>query len=139
MQKETTAYTLARLPIAVSFIGHGIVRIPKINQFSEGMVQGFSETVLPLYIVEPFSIVLPFIEFLLGLTLLLGLRIKLISMAGTILICILIFGSSLQGNWSAVGTQMFYGLYLTGLFLFADYNNSFLEKINRPLSNIKGL
>lgn len=122
MQKGTTAYLLARVPMAISFLGHGLVRIPKLNQFSDGMVAGFEDTLLPTVIVQLFSMLLPFVELLLGLALLVGFRMKITSIVGVVLISILIFGSSFQENWSAIATQLFYAVYLTGLFFFADYN-----------------
>lgn len=67
MKKEKVAYTLARLPIGLSFLGHGLVRLPKLNQFVNGMQKGFEVTYLPTEIVKPFAFALPFLELLLGL------------------------------------------------------------------------
>lgn len=128
MERGKVTYTLARLPIALSFLGHGLVRLPKLSQFSQGMVNGFEETMLPLFIVKPFSLVLPFVELLLGITLLMGLKMKISSITGVILICILIFGSAFQENWSAISIQMFYGIYLAGLYYFSDYNSILFNK-----------
>ncbi|RAV28918.1 DoxX family protein [Sinomicrobium soli] len=122
MKNETAAYTLARLPIGFSYLGHGFIRIPKLQQFSEGMIKGFSETPFPLEIVKPFSLVWPFVELLLGIVLIAGWKMKTVSAAGVISIVILIIGSSFQENWSAVSIQMFYGIYLVGLYLFSGYN-----------------
>ncbi|ACY15590.1 hypothetical protein [Haliangium ochraceum] len=44
---QQTAYALARLPIGFSFFGHGLVRLPKIQQFAEGMAKAFENTWLP--------------------------------------------------------------------------------------------
>lgn len=122
MQQEKIAYALARLPIGFSFFGHGLVRIPKLSSFAEGMAASFSETLLPYGFVLAFAYVLPWVELLLGIGLLLGMAPRKFAFAGVMLVCILIFGSSLQENWSAVATQMFYGIYLVGLYLFADHN-----------------
>ena len=128
LQSARIAYILARVPIALSFIGHGLVRIPEINQFSNGMIQNFSDTVLPLIIVQPFSIILPFLELFLGLFLLIGLKMRVTTITGVTLISVLILGSSIQENWSAVAIQMFYGLYLAILYMFADYYKSLIEQ-----------
>ncbi|GAA4798035.1 hypothetical protein GCM10023231_28350 [Olivibacter ginsenosidimutans] len=122
MKKEIVAYTLARLPIGISFLGHGLIRIPKLQQFSEGMMKGFAETSFPLEIVKPFSLVLPFVELLLGIVLIIGFKMKAVTYIGVLLMCILIFGTSFQENWSAVSIQMFYGIYLVGLYRYSDYN-----------------
>ncbi|MBL3655171.1 DoxX family protein [Fulvivirga sediminis] len=122
MQTQKSAYALARLPIGFSFFGHGIVRIPKLDSFANGMAQSFQETLLGYDFVFYFATVLPIIELLLGMALLAGLKMKVTSTTGVILVCVLIFGSSLQENWSAVAIQIFYGLYLAILHLFADSN-----------------
>ncbi|MEQ9443366.1 MAG: DoxX family membrane protein [Cyclobacteriaceae bacterium] len=123
LQHERTAYALSRLPIGFSFLGHGMVRLPKLSVFAEGMAQSFNETMLPSGLVLGFAYVLPFVELLLGIFLILGISMRKTTVVGITLICILIFGSSLQENWSSVATQMFYGLYFSLLYLFADYNS----------------
>ncbi|WP_281764922.1 DoxX family membrane protein [Neptunitalea lumnitzerae] len=122
MKENVTAYTLARLPIGFSFLGHGFIRIPKLQQFTEGMTKGFSETAFPLAIVQPFAYLLPFLELLLGIALIVGFKMKASATIGVMLICILIFGMSFQENWNAIYIEMVYGLYFAILYLFADYN-----------------
>ena len=128
MKKEKVAYTLARLPIGLSFLGHGLVRLPKLNQFVNGMQKGFEATYLPTEIVKPFAFVLPFLELLLGLAILIGFKIKNTTILGVVLVCLLIFGSSFQENWSAIAIQMFYGIYLVALYLFSNYNKPLIAK-----------
>lgn len=128
MKKEKAAYTLARLPIGLSFLGHGLVRLPKLNQFVNGMQKGFEATYLPTEIVKPFAFVLPFLELLLGLAILIGFKMKNTTILGVVLVCILIFGSSFQENWSAIAIQMFYGIYLVALYLFSNYNKPLIAK-----------
>ncbi|UII20593.1 DoxX family membrane protein [Fulvivirga ligni] len=122
MSNQQSAYALARLPIGFSFLGHGLVRLPKLQAFANGMASSFESTILKYEFVKYFATALPVVELLLGLALLLGVKMKATSTAGIFLICILIFGSSLQENWSAVAIQLFYGLYFAILHLFADYN-----------------
>lgn len=128
MKKEKVAYTLARLPIGLSFLGHGLVRLPKLNQFVNGMQKGFEATYLPTEIVKPFAFVLPFLELLLGMAILIGFKMKKTAILGVILVCLLIFGSSFQQNWSAIAIQMFYGIYLVALYLFSNYNKQLFAK-----------
>lgn len=132
MENKQSAYLLARLPIGFSFLGHGIVRLPKLAAFAQGMAESFNDTFLPADLVLLFAYVLPVIELLIGLLLISGIAIRQTTTAGVILICLLIFGSSLQENWSAVATQMFYGIYLAVLHLFSKHNSySFLNKKNK--------
>ncbi|GAA5037895.1 hypothetical protein GCM10011506_35790 [Marivirga lumbricoides] len=123
MGNKKSAYVLARLPIGFSFLGHGIVRLPKLAAFAQGMAESFNNTFLPPDLVLLFAYVLPVVELLIGLLLISGIAIRQTTIAGVLLICLLIFGSSLQENWSAVATQMFYGLYLSLLHLFNKENN----------------
>lgn len=119
---QSRTYFLARLPIGMSFLGHGLARIPRLSEFANGMVGGFTGTWLPQTLVLVFGYILPIVELLLGLALLAGVAMRKSSAFGVILMCVLIFGSSLQASWSSVATQMFYGLYFSLLYLFADYN-----------------
>ncbi|WP_053970362.1 DoxX family membrane protein [Mangrovimonas sp. ST2L15] len=128
MKEKVTAYTLARLPIGFSFLGHGFIRIPKLQQFTEGMMKGFSETAFPLVIVQPFAYLLPFLELLLGITLIIGFKMKVSAAVGVLLICMLLFGMSFQENWNAIFIEMMYGAYLAVLYLFADYNTLLFTK-----------
>jgi len=128
IRTKTIAYSLARLPIGMSFWGHGIIRLPKLNAFSEGMTNSFQDTLLPVMLVKPFSLVLPFIELLLGLALIIGFKARITSLIGVLLVTVLIFGSYFQENWSAIAIQMFYGAYLTVLYLFSEYNRPLLFK-----------
>lgn len=128
MKKENVAYTLARLPIGLSFLGHGLVRLPKLNQFVNGMQKGFEATYLPTEIVKPFAFVLPFLELLLGMAILIGFKLKKTTILGVLLVCLLIFGSSFQENWSTIAIQMFYGIYLATLYLFSNYNKPLITK-----------
>lgn len=73
---------------------------------------------LPDFLVSPFATVLPFAEFAVGLLLLLGLFTYRAAIAGAVIIIMLIFGSCLIENWSAVGSQMVYILLF--YFLIAE-------------------
>ncbi len=77
-------YLLARLAIAASMFGHGLVRLPKLQGFSNWMVESFSTSMMPLALVKPFSLVLPIVEFITGLLLIAGLFTRTALMAGSI-------------------------------------------------------
>lgn len=131
MENRKSAYALTRLPIGVSFFGYGLIRFTKLEAFAQGMAESFNTTFLPNELVLIFAYARPFIEFLIGLLLTLGVAIRKTTVAGVALICILIFGSSLQKNLSAVTKQMFYGLYFSILHLFAKENRYSLLELKK--------
>lgn len=105
------AYFLLRLSMGVNFLGHGLVRIPKLSAFAEGMTNSFEKSWLPQPWVYIFSTTLPFLEFIIGLMLILGFKTRIASFAGAGLIIMLLFGSSTVENWEAMGIQMIYALF----------------------------
>lgn len=129
MKKAQVAYLLARLPIAMSMFGHGLVRIPKLEKFSAGMVKSFAETMLPAALVQPFSYVLPFLELITGVLLILGLFTRFANILGVAIMLALIFGSSMQEQWNSVFTQIVYGAYFALLYLFSNYNKYALDSV----------
>ena len=125
-------YLMARLPIAVSMLGHGLDRIPKIQVFSDHLVGQFSKTILPLKLVIPFSTILPFVELGVGILLTIGLFTRFACIIGVVAMLALIFGSCLIEQWDNVLSQMLYGLYFVMLFYYAFYNRySFDSLISR--------
>ena len=76
MNKSQITYLLARLPIGFSFLGHGLVRIPKLPVFAEGMTSSFAETILPNFMVLGFGYALPILELILGIFLLAGIQMR---------------------------------------------------------------
>jgi thiosulfate dehydrogenase [quinone] large subunit len=122
MRKESFTYLLARLPIGMSFFGHGLERLPKLDAFSHGMAASFGKSILPQALVLPFGYVLPVLELLTGILLLLGLFTRFAAVLGVVLMLALIFGSSMIEQWNNVFTQIIYGGYLALLFYFAEYD-----------------
>src|ERR1700744_2859405 len=129
MKKAQYTYLLARLPIGMSFFGHGLERIPKLSGFVEHMAQPFEKSILPMSLVTPFGYVLPFLELLTGILLLLGLFTRFATVLGVLIMLALIFGSSMIEQWNNVFTQIIYGAYLALLFYFADYNILAIDKL----------
>ena len=127
MRRYSWAYLLARLPIALSLFGHGLIRLPKLERFSLGMVTEFGQSFLPMWLVQPFSYALPFLELLTGLLLILGLFTRFAIFVGAAVMLILILGSALIEEWQNVAIQMFYGVYFAGLLVFLEYNGVSLD------------
>lgn len=107
-----------RLPIAMSFLGHGLVRLPKMQAFATGMAESFSDTFLPQGLVLTFGYLLVFAEFIIGMWLLSGRWLNQALMAGLTVMTFLIFGSSLVENWDAVSVQLIHSMYLAGLLIW---------------------
>lgn len=122
------AYFFLRVSIGLSFLGHGLVRFPKIPGFRNWMLEQFKNAMLPQPFVHVFATILPFAEFLIGVMLILGWRTKLACSAGSVLIALLIFGSCLIENWDAVGFQMIYAVFFFILLFLQEYNTYALDK-----------
>lgn len=129
MKKEQITYLLARLPLGMSFFGHGLIRITKLDAFSHGMVGQFSKSVLPVAFVSAFGTVLPFLEFVTGVLLLLGLFTRFAIILGVAVILALILGSSIIEQWQNVFIQLVYGAYLAVLFYYTHYNKISIDGI----------
>ena len=110
-KKHSAAYLLLRIAMGINLLGHGMVRIPKLQAFSDAMVAMMSKGSLPVALVKPWMMVLPFIEFGIGLLLIIGLFTHRALLAGATLIIILLFGCSTIENWEAMGIQMIYAIF----------------------------
>lgn len=122
MNHRYLAFALARITLGINFLGHGLVRLPKLEVFRNWMVKYFEGTMLPAGIVSPFATVLPFIEFALGLFLIIGMFTKQTLIASALLIIILLFGTCIKEAWDAAGSQMLYALFIAMLLFNLDYN-----------------
>lgn len=127
------AYLLTRLGIATSMLGHGLVRLPKLQQFSEKMVQQFSETILPEPLVYATGYLISIGELIVGVLLVIGLFTRLAAIGGALLMLLLIFGCTLIENWGALPSQMIHlGFFIVVIqFLVSNYysvDNKLLQK-----------
>jgi thiosulfate dehydrogenase [quinone] large subunit len=122
------SYLLLRLVAGLSLFGHGLVRLPKLAGFSQWMTGVFARSMLPPFLVMPFSYVLPIAEFIIGLLLILGLFSSKAIVAGVILMLMLIFGTCMIENWEALPSQIIHALVLIGLLQFIANNNFSVDK-----------
>ncbi len=120
MKDFKTTYFFLRLPIAISLLGHGLVRLPKLETFSNWMVTSMEKSAIPSFLIVPFSYILPIVEFLIGLSLLIGFQTKYTIYSGLVLMSILILGSASIENWSAIEAQLLHSVYLGGLLWFYE-------------------
>lgn len=120
MKDFKTTYFFLRLPIAISLVGHGLVRLPKLEMFSNWMVTSMEKSAIPSFLIVPFSYILPIVEFLIGLSLLIGFQTKYTIYSGLVLMSLLILGSASIENWSAIEAQLLHSAYLGGLLCFYE-------------------
>ncbi|BAV05729.1 thiosulfate dehydrogenase [quinone] large subunit [Filimonas lacunae] len=126
---NTITYVLLRLAIGASMLGHGLVRLPKLNGFSAWMVGSFQKSMLPSAVVVPFSYVLPIAEFIIGLLLVTGLLTRPALIAGSIVMICLIFGTCMIENWEALPSQLIHVAFFATLLSFIQYNGVAIDKI----------
>ena len=126
---NSTAFLLLRLAIAASMFGHGLVRLPKLNGFSQWMVSSFEKSMLPSALVTPFSYALPIAEFTIGLLLLIGLFTRVSLIAGGIVMIALILGTTLIENWEALTSQLIHAAFFAVLLSFIQYNTWAVDNI----------
>jgi thiosulfate dehydrogenase [quinone] large subunit len=136
MRRERITYLLGRLPVAMSMFGHGLDRLPKLEGFSNHMVQQFNNAMLPLALVEIFSHVLPFIEFITGVFLILGLFTRWSAIVGVLIMLALIFGSSMIEQWENVFTQIIYAICFALIYYFSAYNYYSLDQLFAIKKNV---
>tara|TARA_R110001592_G_scaffold108704_3_gene303723 strand:- start:117686 stop:117997 length:312 start_codon:yes stop_codon:yes gene_type:complete len=96
--------------------------------FSEGMVDNFKDSILPEFLLIPFSLALPFIEFFIGLFLVLGWQTKTAAFGGGVLMLVLIGGTTLIENWAGLPTQMIHLLFFVLVYEFNNANGWALDR-----------
>ena len=126
---NTTSFLMIRLAVAASMLGHGLVRLPKLNGFSNWMVSSFEKSMLPPVLVTPFSYILPIAEFVIGLLLVIGLFTRVSLIAGGFTMVILIFGSAMVENWEAMPSQFIHAAFFAVLLSFLQYNTYAVDNV----------
>lgn len=122
MNNKQTAYVLARLGLGLDIAMHGLVRLPILHTFVNGMMKEFQNTVLPQQLVWTYATALPFAELGVGLLLMAGLFTRTALVAGVLVMFTLMFGTALLQNWNGLGLQLGYTLYYALLLYVADFN-----------------
>jgi len=129
MINNTISFLILRLAIGASMFGHGLVRLPKLDKFSGWMVKSFENAMLPASLVKPFSYALPVAEFLIGLLLIIGLFTRQSLIAGSIVMIMLILGTTLIENWEALVSQLVHVAIFALLLNYITYNSCALDKL----------
>lgn len=125
-------YLFARLLLATSLFGHGLVRMPKLAGFSGWMAGQFKGSLLPESLVTPFSYILPFAELITGLLLLAGLFTKQAAVAAALIMMVLIFGSSMIEEWGSIPSQLIHGAFAVYLLQNTEANRYSIDTKFKP-------
>ncbi|ODS83293.1 MAG: DoxX family protein [Cytophagaceae bacterium SCN 52-12] len=120
---KTNAYLITRLAIGATIFGHGLVRLPKLGEFAQGTAESFEKSILPAAVVLPFGYLIAVSEFIIGLLVLAGLFTRQASVAGGLLMILLIAGTSLIENWGAIPSQLLHTLFFILLIEYEEANS----------------
>jgi len=115
MKDFKTVFFFLRLPVAVSLLGHGLVRFPKLPAFSDWMIKTMEKSAIPEALIVPFSYFLPVAEAVTGLLLLINIKTEYALYSALVLMSILIAGSCSIENWAAIEAQLLNSIYFFGL------------------------
>ncbi|MBI2118776.1 MAG: DoxX family membrane protein [Elusimicrobia bacterium] len=111
-----------------------IVAWRNLNIWSAHTAEWFvKQTILPHWVVSPYTLVLPYLEFLIGLLLLIGLKTRNILIFSALLIISLNAGLLLQLKHDIVALNTIYLIAILLAIQWENYNqwslDSFLTKI----------
>lgn len=122
---NATVFLLLRLAVGASMLGHGLVRLPKLTGFSAWMVKSFEPSMMPMFLVKPFSYALPIAEFLIGLLMVLGFFTRSALVAGGVVMILLTFGVTMIENWDPIPSQLIHAAFFGMLLQFVHTSNSY--------------
>ena len=109
----------ARLGLGVDISLHGFVRLPDLSGFAAGMQKQFAETFLPGSLVYAIGCI-AIGETVVGTLLVLGLWVRPALTSGSLLMILLLAGTSLLQNWSVAGLQLGYLAFYAAVFGHRD-------------------
>lgn len=118
---KTLAIHLFRISFGINFLFHGLVRLPNLDGFVNGMQNTFKDTLLPGLMVTPLAYAIPFVEIAIGIFLIINKFTRETIVATFVLMNILVIGSSFAQKWSLVGLQ---ATYIGFLFLLLYFMTS---------------
>ena len=107
LNNKELAFLIARIGIGTNLLFHGLVRIPKLTGFVQGMESQFAESLLPGFMVTPMAYAIPFVELTLGIMLLLGLKTRLALVGTAAQMMVLVIGCCFIESWGPINSQMF--------------------------------
>jgi thiosulfate dehydrogenase [quinone] large subunit len=122
-------YLVLRFTLGLSILMHGLVRLPHLQVFADGLLKMFGDTPLPAVLVRPFGFGLVFVETAVGLLVLLGLWTQEALLVGSAAMAALIFGTALRSDWDTVAIQLLYAAIYAALLAAREYNAYSLDTV----------
>ena len=132
MDDRAVARALLRLTLGINLIVHGLVRVPKLTAFADGMARDFQPTILPSALVHAFGLVLPFAEAAVGALIAVGLFQRIALAAGALMLVALVFGTALLQRWDTLTQQMVYALLYAALIATRPWDRWSLDAVRSP-------
>lgn len=128
----TRAYLLLRVTLGLNICLHGVVRWTKgLHTFAESLVPLFAKTPLPPRSVFDLGYFIPILEALVGAAVLFGVQTRRTLQGGSILMLVLMFGSSLREDWTTVGTQLAYSVVYCILIAGVRFDSFGIDRLKR--------
>jgi thiosulfate dehydrogenase [quinone] large subunit len=124
-------YLVLRCALGLSIFMHGLVRLPHLQEFADGLVKMFADTPLPAMLVRSFGLGLVFVEAAVGLLVLLGLWTQEALLVGSATMAALLFGTALRNDWNIVAIQLLYVVIYAVLLAVREYNAYSLDAVLR--------
>jgi thiosulfate dehydrogenase (quinone) large subunit len=117
------AYAIFRISLGFDIFMHGFSRIfTGVAAFVALTEKPFVKTIIPMPVVHYFLTILPYLEFAIGALLIVGLFTMEASIAGALVMIILIFGMGARQEWGNVGNEMIYAAWYFLLIAFNESN-----------------
>lgn len=117
------AYLLVRLTIGASFLGHGLVRLPKLGAFHAQLMGEFKTSTVPTFLVSVCGYALPFAELIIGLLLLAGALTRAAAVTGClVMIVVLVLGATSIEHFNVIGEQLLHTVLLAAVVAFRSHN-----------------
>ena len=112
------AYLMVLATMGFHMNAHGGVRLPILSQFAADTTKNFNGMNLlglrlfPDWLVTIICYTIPPVEFLIGILLAVGFKTRLASIAGDILLLVMMFGTVAQKNFTTAHVMWWYVLIL---------------------------
>ncbi len=123
------SYSLLRIALGLNICLHGVVRwTAGLGNFAESLLPMFQKTLLPAWSVYSFGYVLPIVEAVIGACVLFGFHTRRALNSGSVLMLVLMFGSTLRQDWPTVGIQLTYSLVYSLLLAGIRFNSCSIDR-----------
>jgi thiosulfate dehydrogenase [quinone] large subunit len=124
------SYAFLRIALGLNICMHGIVRwAAGLRSFAESLLAMFQKTALPTWSVYSFGYLLPIVEATVGACVLFGFQTRRALISGSVLMLVLMFGSTLRQDWPTVGIQLIYSVVYSLLLAGIRFNSYCVDRL----------